>query len=210
MSTITNLFPTPVLISELGRDFTKKEINFVKNTFNKCRTNRGNKISIDHSILNNKELKNIKKFINDQCSYYLKNIICPANKDIELYVTISWLNYTSINGYHHTHVHQNSVVSGVFYFDVDETEDSITFVKNQYNQIEITPSNFNPWNSKTWWLPAKNGRLLMFPSSLNHGVPTKKENKTRVSLSFNTFIKGELGDVDSSTYLNINKSSIYK
>ena len=57
MSTITNLFPTPVLISELGRDFTKKEINFVKNTFNKCRTNRGNKISIDHFILNNKELK---------------------------------------------------------------------------------------------------------------------------------------------------------
>ena len=210
MSTITNLFPTPVLISELGRDFTKKEINFVKNTFNKCRTNRGNKISIDHSILNNKELKNIKKFINDQCSYYLENIICPANKDIELYVTISWLNYTSINGYHHTHAHQNSVVSGVFYFDVDETEDSISFVKNQYNQIEVVPSNFNPWNSRTWWLPAKNGRLLMFPSSLNHGVPTKKENKKRVSLSFNTFIKGELGDVDSSTYLNINKSSIYK
>ena len=210
MTTINNLFPIPVLSAELGRDFTKKEINFVKDTFNKCRKNQGNQISLDHFILNNKELKNMKKFINNQCSYYLKNIICPANKDIELYVTISWLNYTLINGYHHPHTHQNSVVSGVFYFDVDETKDSITFVKNQYNQIEVAPLNFNPWNSRTWWLPVKNGRLLMFPSNLNHMVPINKENKTRISLSFNTFIKGELGSINSSTHLNINKSNVYK
>ena len=53
MTTINNLFPIPVLSAELGRDFTKKEINFVKDTFNKCRKNQGNQISLDHFILNN-------------------------------------------------------------------------------------------------------------------------------------------------------------
>lgn len=209
MTIINNLFPTPVLAAELGRPFTKKEINFVKNTFNKCRENAGNLISLDNFILNNKELKNIKKFIESQCKYYLENVMCPDN-DIELYITISWLNYTLKNGFHHAHTHHNSVVSGVFYFDVDEKKDSISFIKNEYSQIDILPKNFNPWNSKTWWLPIKNGQLLMFPSSLIHSVPTKKEEGNRISLSFNTFLKGELGDVRQTSHLNITKNNIYK
>jgi uncharacterized protein (TIGR02466 family) len=209
MTIINNLFPTPVLASELERPFTKKEINFVKNTFNKCRKNEGNLLSLDNFILNNKELKNIKKFIESQCKYYLENIICP-NNDIELYITISWLNYTLKNGFHHAHTHQNSVISGVFYFDVDEKTDSILFLKNEYNQIDTSPKNFNSWNSKTWWLPIKNGQLLMFPSNLNHAVQTKKTDGTRISLSFNTFLKGELGSMAKTNYLNITKNNIYK
>ena len=209
MTIINNLFPTPVLAAELGRPFTKKEINFVKNTFNKCRKNEGNLLSLDNFILNNKELKNIKKFIESQCKYYLENIICP-NNDIELYITISWLNYTLKNGFHHAHTHQNSVISGVFYFDVDEKTDSILFLKNEYNQIDTSPKNFNSWNSKTWWLPIKNGQLLMFPSNLNHAVQTKKTDGTRISLSFNTFLKGELGSIAKTTHLNITKNNIYK
>ena len=39
-----------------------------------------------------------------------------------------------------------------------------------------------------------NGDLIIFPSSTNHYVAQKKENNKRISLSFNTFVKGKLGD----------------
>ena len=35
--------------------------------------------------------------------------------------------------------------------------------------------------------------LVIFPSSLMHSVPPVKKDQVRVSLAFNTFIKGELG-----------------
>jgi len=41
-------------------------------------------------------------------------------------------------------------------------------------------------------------------------VQTKKAEGTRISLSFNTFLKGELGSIAKTTYLNITKNNIYK
>jgi hypothetical protein len=34
----------------------------------------------------------------------------------------------------------------------------------------------------------------MFPSSLNHMVETKEGTNTRISLAFNVFVKGTIGD----------------
>ena len=39
-------------------------------------------------------------------------------------------------------------------------------------------------------------------------VQTKKAEGTRISLSFNTFLKGELGSIAKTTYLNITKNNI--
>ena len=50
----------------------------------------------------------------------------------------------------------------------------------------------------------------MFPSNLNHAVQTKKTDGTRISLSFNTFLKGELGSMAKTNHLNITKNNIYK
>jgi hypothetical protein len=41
----------------------------------------------------------------------------------------------------------------------------------------------------------------MFPSSTTHQVETKQGNNTRVSLAFNTFYKGNLGENASLTEL---------
>jgi len=43
-------------------------------------------------------------------------------------------------------------------------------------------------------MPVVPGLLMMFPSRLEHSVITKKESNNRISLAFNTFIKGDLGD----------------
>ena len=191
---IQSIFPTPIYTTKINRGFTKQELQFVKEQKKHCTNNEGNINTKDNYILNRKEFKNIKKFLDKHCKDYLDTIICPKN-NIELYITQSWLNYTEANQYHHQHAHPNSVVSGVFYFDSDIKNDKILFTKGGYQQIspETDKEKFNLWNSHTWFFPVETGQLIMFPSSTIHQVETKQGNNTRISLAFNTFYKGSVG-----------------
>jgi len=199
---IHSIFPTPIYTTKMDRGFTKQELQFVKQQKKHCTNNQGNINTKDNYILNRKEFKNIKKFLNKCCKDYLETIICPKN-NIELYITQSWLNYTEADQYHHQLSHPNSVVSGVFYFDSDIKNDKILFSKQGYEQIspEIDDQKFNLHNSKTWFFPVQTGDLFMFPSSTIHQVETKKGNNTRISLAFNTFYKGTMGSNDHLTEL---------
>lgn len=198
---IENLFPTPIYMTSINRPFTKQELNLVKNQKNHCDKNIGNTHTTDNYILNRKEFKNIKKFLDICCKDYMERIISPKN-NIEIYITQSWLNYTEENQYHHLHAHPNSVVSGVFYFNCDKKNDKIKFSNpNVYQQIKPEINKFNIWNSDTWWFPLETGQLIMFPSSTNHQVETKKGTNTRISLAFNTFYKGTIGSNSNLTEL---------
>ena len=192
---INSIFPTPIYTTKMDRGFTKQELQFVKEQKKHCSKNTGNINTKDNYILNRKEFKNIKKFLDKHCKDYLDTVICPKDK-IELYITQSWLNYTEANQYHHKHEHPNSVVSGVLYFDSDIKNDKILFSHSKgYQQIspQADKEKWNLWNSGTWFFPVETGQLIMFPSSTNHQVETKKGNNTRISLAFNTFYKGTIG-----------------
>jgi len=200
---IHSIFPIPIYTTKMNRGFTKQELNFVKQQKKHCTNNEGNINTKDNYILNRKEFKNIKKFLDKHCKEYLDTVICPQN-NIELYITQSWLNYTESNQYHHRHEHPNSVVSGVLYFDSDIKNDKILFSHSKgYQQIRptIDKTKFNIWNSETWFFPVETGNLFMFPSSTTHQVETKKGINTRISLAFNTFYKGSVGSNSELTEL---------
>ena len=202
-ASIYSIFPTPIYKTEMERGFTKQELNFVNEQKKHCNKNEGNISTTDSYILNNKEFKNIKKFLDKCCKDYLDKIICPKN-NLELYITQSWLNYTETNQYHHKHEHPNSVVSGVLYFDCNKENDKILFTTSKgYEQIKPETDNtkWNLWNSGTWFFEVQTGDLFMFPSSTTHQVENKKGNNTRISLAFNTFYKGKLGRNESLTEL---------
>jgi len=200
---INNIFPTPIYITKIDRGFTKQELQFVNEQKKHCTKNDGNINTKDNYILNRKEFKNVKKFLDKHCKEYLNTVICPKN-NLELYITQSWLNYTETNQYHHQHAHPNSVVSGVLYFDSDIKNDKILFSHPiPYKQIqpEIDETKWNLWNSKTWFFPVETGNLFMFPSSTIHQVETKQGTNTRISLAFNTFYKGSVGSDTQLTEL---------
>ena len=200
---IHSLFPIPIYTTKINRGFTKQELQFVNEQKKHCSNNQGNTNTKDNYILNRKEFKNIKKFLDKHCKEYLDTIICPKN-NLELYITQSWLNYTETNQYHHQHAHPNSVVSGVLYFDSDVKNDKILFSHpTSYQQIlpETDNTKFNLWNSKTWFFSVETGNLFMFPSSTTHQVETKQGNNTRISLAFNTFYKGSVGSNSELTEL---------
>jgi uncharacterized protein (TIGR02466 family) len=200
---INNIFPTPIYTTKIDRKFTKQELKFVNEQKKHCMSNTGNINTKDNYVLNRKEFKNIKKFLDKHCKNYLNTIICPKN-NINLYITQSWLNYTEANQYHHKHAHPNSIISGVFYFDSDIKNDKILFSSSKgYEQIKpiIDETKYNIWNSETWFFPVETGNLFMFPSSTNHQVETKKGTNTRISLAFNTFYKGTVGSNKALTEL---------
>jgi uncharacterized protein (TIGR02466 family) len=203
---IHNVFPTPIYTTKMDRGFTKQELNFVNEQKKHCSKNEGNINTKDNYILNRKQFKNLHKMLSIECNKYLEKIICPKNKDLKLYITQSWLNYTENNQYHHRHEHPNSYVSGVLYINSDIKTDSIKFFHNN-TYIPISPDidkkRWNHFNSRSWWFSVDTGTLVMFPSSTTHQVDVKEGNNTRISLAFNTFIKGTLGDNFSLTELKL-------
>ena len=199
-SNINGIFPTPIYISKLNRELTNKESSFIDKTKLDVYKNEGNKTSNDNYILNHKAFKNLKEDLDLRVQDYFDKIICPAN-NITPYITQSWLNYTETNQYHHKHSHSNSLVSGVFYINCNEELDKIKFFNEYYKTIKLEIKDWNMWNSESWWFSVKTGNVILFPSSLSHMVETKQGDNTRISLAFNVFIKGTVGDNKELTEL---------
>ena len=197
---INGIFPTPIYISKLDRELTPLELKFVDKSKKDFYKNDGNITSNNNYILNEKPFTNIKKELDLRVQDYFDKVISPAN-NITPYITQSWLNYTETNQYHHKHAHPNSLVSGVFYINCHEEHDKIKFFNDNYKTIKLEVKDWNMWNSESWWFSVKTGDIILFPSSLTHMVETKQGDNTRISLAFNVFIKGKVGNNKNLTEL---------
>jgi len=186
-----NLFPTAVSYFEFGSDLTEVELNFIKNL--EQRNNDGNKTSVNNTLFETAELAEIARFCEESLAEYYKEVYSPKF-DVAPYITQSWANFTDKGQWHHKHQHPNSFISGVFYVQAQKDIDKIYFYKDGYSQIKLPAETFNLYNSDSWWLPATTGQLVLFPSHLTHMVQTVETDETRISISFNTFLKGYIGN----------------
>lgn len=195
---INHLFPTPVAFTKLDRAITAEELEFVKNQ--EKRPNMGNVTTKTSQILNEPVLADIRKFIEVSVEEYFKKVYAPKH-EVSLKFTQSWCNYTEKGQFHHKHAHPNSFISGVFYPQANKQKDKIVFYRDGYQQIKIKTDDWNTWNSESWWFNVGSGDLILFPSGLTHMVETVESDELRISLSFNTFPEGYLGDSDELTAL---------
>ena len=198
-SIIKNLFPTPIGMYTFPRPFTPDELKYISEL--EKSKNVGNQFSKDSYVLQNEILKDIYDFCVDSVDNYFQQVHQPKNH-VNLKITQSWFNYTEKNEYHHKHTHSNSFVSGVMYIQTDDSQDRIYFFKNQFQPLKIPAAEFNVYNSESWWFESLTGQLLLFPSSLEHMVSARPDiDQTRISLSFNTFPQGILGNTNELTEL---------
>jgi uncharacterized protein (TIGR02466 family) len=188
---IDNLFPTPIGRFELPDSITKKEFEYIA-ALPRC-DNQGNETSTNNYLLREPELKRLSSICEQAAHDFFQKVYAPKNI-INLYMTQSWANYTQPNRHHHKHLHDNSIISGVLYVSTDEATDRIYFYKDKQTHWHIPSDNYNPWNSEQWWYPVKSNTLLLFPSYLTHMVLPKQTPGTRISISFNSFFKGMIGD----------------
>ena len=106
---------------------------------------------------------------------------------------------------HHEHRHSNSFISGVFYVDVDDSYDQISFINSFLadRDLVIGKCKTNCFNSDEWDYPVKTGHLVLFPSYQYHFVKPLKGNKNRISLAFNVMPCGTLGQAHDLNELRI-------
>ena len=202
---VMGLFPIPLMICSYPFNYSK-ELEWIKKQEckrkNTHQSGLGNHQSTDTFILDNLELKRIKTFILTKLNIYVNQIHGSKQK---LVVTQSWLNKAGKGESHHDHVHPNSLVSGVWYPAIDEQLPPIQFRNASQGDIDVKPEKWNNYNSLSFMLPLKAGELILFPSRQPHSVPANRSDKERISLSFNTWPKGDLGTIDTLTYLPLHK-----
>ena len=219
MSQILNVFPTamPVystIIQESQKEKDAQEIEhiisegMIENIWQSTPTPfNGNSSSVNKNILNS-YFNELRVFIEEHIQKYVEDVICPLNKSLEFYITQSWLNVNKPNTAHEVHVHNNSLISGVYYF----TNDSLIRFRNptpQHKQvihIEPDPASLNLWNSfmrDHATLISKEKTLILFPSWLQHEVPINTSSSDRISIAFNVFVRGNVGNMTTSNYLEL-------
>ena len=204
---INGIFPTPVYQSFTIKKITEAESDFVEEQKSKVRKNEGNTATLDTYVLEQPVFKDLKNILEQHLEVYLKNVICPLEENIKIYITQSWLNYTTFHQHHHIHSHSNSFLSGVFYFKADKKLDKISFsalkVPPRSSFLELVSKDSNIFNAMECDFATDKAMLIIFPSALFHHVKVKKDDNERISLSFNTFVRGDIGHSKLLTQLKL-------
>lgn len=199
---IENLFPTPVGFFKYEKDLSEENFKFLSEQ--KQVPNQGNTSSEDRYILKQKRLSDLTTFVEKCIHEYFMATYCPKN-DVRLRITQSWLNWSAPGQWHHQHAHPNSLISGCFYVNANKETDKIYFYKTLYEQIKFSPVEWNSYNSESWWYSVGTGDLILFPSSLTHKVEPVEGTETRISIAFNTFPVGYVGNEQDLTALYLEK-----
>ena len=194
---IMDLFPTPLYIANLGSVVNSDQKGVLLQAPKIINT--GNLRSEDGYILNSPMFAGLKNLIMQHVKQYVLSV--HSAPGIDVYMTQSWANYTKPNEFHHKHSHPNSFISGVFYVNVKQNEDMIKFYKDSTPFFNLPREKSNNYNSSDVAILVETNDLILFPSSFVHEVPQTTSEDTRVSISFNTFIRGCIGNQAAATEL---------
>ena len=198
---LLQIFPTPLLIIPYEESIDE-ELAYLKTISYREQQQNGNYRSDDSYLLRQEKLKNIKNFLGESVNKFTTDVLQSKQR---LIITQCWANRNPKGSKHHEHVHPNSIISGVMYFQINEKLPPINFSKTIQGGIKLDPIKYNHVNSESFMLPCKPGELILFPSSLKHSVPTNQGDEDRISISFNTFSIDILGSEQSLTHLDIRR-----
>lgn len=203
---LLKLFPKAAMHMTMERDFTSEELAFVMDMKKNLLRNVGNDSSEDMDILRFPEMADLKKFIQKSLDMYFLHVYQPKTpKNARLTLTQSWLNFTKPGEHHHVHTHPNSIISGCLYISAEKGKDMITFENREIPQFQIETDKINEFNSSEIGVPVVTRDIILFPSNMLHKVPQTESSDVRISIAFNSFFRGKIGNVDSDrvNYLEI-------
>ena len=131
-----------------------------------------------------------------------------GNVDWNFHVTQMWANKANYAEFHHKHYHPNSILSAVFYLTSTlKGGETKFYTENPYYYVEnakvLSLASKKNKHEITESIQSTKSKLVIFPSTLLHTVNPLGSYETRYSVSFNTFIKGQLGLKQTSTFLEV-------
>lgn len=208
---IKDIFPTPIGFSyneRLGVDeMHGLEHEWILNQPFEYHSEYEMHVSKNKFMITTSPLTQLHEFLETELNEYSKKTL---GTDQRLSITQSWCTKHE-NSIEKTfaHVHQNSIISGVYYLQADENSEGITFHKNtDYNDRYITWKTNDDLMKKYYWnwrwckFPVKTGLLILFPSHLKHEVNgITQNNSLRCSLAFNSWFTDPIGSEDDLSLL---------
>ena len=204
MVSVAPLFSYPVMMSSEDYRFTQAEKDFIDGL--EMAENVGNSMSVDDHILERPELQKVRQFIELQIDIYKRKVL-RIKAENEIYITQSWANRSKANQHHARHSHPNSIISGVLFCseNKDKRLPPIRFHRtNELLPLAFSYEEVTDLNCGMYPFSPIYGRLMLFPSLLQHDVATNESDEERVTLSFNTFVRGIVGEKTHLTEVSVN------
>ena len=134
------------------------------------------------------EASNFKKEIYRHVSLFLGELDYPEiiglTTKCEIYS--AWFSKFELGSYAQVHNHGHADISGVYYFKVPDNFGAELYFCSPMKVAEQTPC-FSSLSQRLSIAP-KEGKLILFPGWLEHGVKTNLSQEERVSVSFNVFL----------------------
>ena len=183
---IENIFATPIYYTVIDdRENIQNEISDCINQLEfKINSSWGNTnylsdISFRENVIVDRKLNFLKQEIEKHVFEYCRQIKSSI-KNFKIYG--SWISLFNKGNYGHIHNHGYSDISGVYYFQTTEDDGKLFFT----SPVPTLESSYvyqqlgNRWEHKPM-----EGKLLLFPGWINHGIETNQTDNSRISLSFN-------------------------
>jgi uncharacterized protein (TIGR02466 family) len=185
MSAIENLFPTPILFHVFDgeqKEAIQKEMasavekvewvvpdGWGKTHKLSTKTFTGNDIA-------KYQLVKFEAYMDQQIKLYLATMgIAPMP-----YTLTSWFSKFDKGDYGHIHTHNHADISGVYYFKTNGEDGDIFFETPAPCQDGSAVFNKGRYQHQ----PLE-GKMILFPGWLRHGIMTNETDETRISFAFN-------------------------
>ncbi len=189
---IEGFFPTLIYAKDVNLDnrtFEKEIIEWSKKDKGVKKTN----VNGWHSETNMHELPQFKSLI-DELYKMQFDMFKEEWLDRKPRLGNMWANINYQGGYNRPHVHPNSLFSGVYYIKASNGCGNLVCNDPRPGIQTVMPSRKNGQPPKHLWrevhLEPKEGRIIMFPAWLWHGVEPNESNDIRISVSFNFIQEG--------------------
>lgn len=200
-----NLFSFPIYESLItDKTLLKNLLNEIKSMDNG--TNRSN------TTISNPDKSLNYSFYNKELFAYLNKGLAEIKLlqyqgDFDFIITECWYTKTDRFQKSHTHTHPNSIISGIVYLTDHPSATTEFYLPNPWHWTDqfLRIGKEHSATSISSITPSV-GKVVFFPSNLQHSTKPNLNNVTRCTISFNTFITGSIGT--STTLLNVSSISV--
>jgi uncharacterized protein (TIGR02466 family) len=144
-------------------------------------SNNGN---FQDCIIKAENMINLKQSIMNHVGNYMSHM--KVRSDYKSAITSSWLTLTNKGLHAHIHDHGTCHISGVYWYKTNGNDGNIVF-RNALKALKCNPigATFAHENE----FSPEEGRIVMWPSFLDHSVNENRSDNDRISLSFNVLLE---------------------
>ena len=182
-------FPTPIYIADIKHPTLNQELERdIISWSNKDKGITRTNIQGWHSDTNMNELPEYAKLV-DMLYSAQRTIYDQEYYESEPFLGNMWANINPPGGSNRAHIHPNSLWSGVYYVKAPQNSGQLKIEDPRSVALMTRPKQKDVPKPdrllREHHYEPKTGRLIMFPSWLNHCVDPNNSNDIRISVSFN-------------------------